>query len=148
MEKEPRIYKFSHKFHRILCYFSLLMIPLLLIVLIYNFNVLGLFICISLSILVVLLCYWYNNLKLILYEDKIILHNFKKHIFLLHEIQTVSLEERGYIKFVYNDKIYLTSGFICIFFGEPNKEKNVELVKLIKKEMKKARDGRINRCLF
>ena len=73
--EDVKTFMFSHKIHRILCYFSLISIPCLFVPLVYSFNVFGLIGVILISILMIFLCYWYNTYKLILYNDKFVLQN-------------------------------------------------------------------------
>ena len=59
MKKE--IIRFHSKISRILSFFMLLVIPVLIIILIYNFNVFAMFGIITISIFIILIVYWINS---------------------------------------------------------------------------------------
>lgn len=131
MKKEFEIFIFNNKFNRVLSYISCLLVPILLIVLIYNFSVFGMVAIILISIIIIGNCYWCHNYKLILYNDKIILQRFKKYVFELDKIESISIEPYGYINILYNNKNHKISGFIDIFSNYPNEDKNIKLLKKI-----------------
>lgn len=139
MNKEFKSYKFQPKINRILSYFCLIMIPLMIIVLIYNFNIYAMLGIIVMSILVIFLFYWCNNSKIEIYDDKIIYYGFKKHIFELKKIKSLSVEKRGFILLEYEGKIYRISGFISFLDQWCDKEKNEALVEEINKKIKKLK---------
>lgn len=144
--EDVKTFLFSHKIHRILCYFSLVSIPCLFVPLVYSFNVFGLIGVILISILMIFLCYWCNTYKLILYNDKFVLQNIRKRTFILSQIQSISLNQQDYLQITYNDKVYLSSGFLpFIWCGSVNHDKNFELLKTLEKAIKKAKTGVVNR---
>ena len=144
--EEAKTYIFSHKVHRILSYFSLICIPCFIVLLVYSFNVFGMIGFIFLSLFIIFCCYWCNVHKLVLYDDKIVLQSIRKRIFMLSKIQSISLNEQYLLKIVYNDKVYLSTGFLpLIWCGSANYEKNSELLKALEKAIKKAKTGEVNR---
>jgi hypothetical protein len=144
MNKKVKIFKFNNKVIRILTYISLLIIPILLMVIINNFNVQGLLFFLLISILLCFICYWCNTYKLVLYEDKFVLHNIFKKTFELDKIKSMSLEVYGSIKIVYNEKIYKIHGFTQFLSGASNEEKNNQMLKEINKNvLKKVRKGNV-----
>ena len=144
--EDVKTFMFSHKIHRIICYFSLISIPCLFVPLVYSFNVFGLIGVILISILTIFLCYWCNTYKLILYNDKFVLQNIRKRTFMLSQIQSISLNQQDYLKITYNDKVYLSSGFLpFIWCGSADHDKNFELLKILEKAIKKAKTGKVNR---
>lgn len=139
MNNEFKSYKFQPKINRILSYFCLIIIPLMIIVLIYNFNVYAMLGIVVMSILVVLLCYWCNNLRIEIFDEKIINYGFKKHIFELKKIKSLSVEKRGFISLEYEGKIYKINGFISFLSKWCDKEKNEALVEEINRKIKKLK---------
>ena len=139
MNNEFKTYKFQPKINRILSCFCLITIPLMIIVLIYNFNIYALLGIIVMSIFVVLLCYWCNNFKIEIYDDKIINYGFKKNIFELEKIKSLSVEKRGFISLEYDGKIHRINGFISFLDQWCDKEKNEVLVEEINKKIKKLK---------
>lgn len=144
--EEVKTYVLSHIVHRILCYFSLIAIPGFIVVLIYSFNVYGMIGIILISIFMIFICYWCNSYKLFLYEDKIVIQSIIKRTFMLSQIQSISLDQQDFLKIVYNDKVYLSTGFLpLIWCGTANYDKNSELLKTLEKAIKKAKKGVVNR---
>ena len=139
MNNEFKTYKFQPKINRVLSYFCLVSIPLMIIVLVYNFNVYALLGIIVLSIFIVLLCYWCNNFKIEIYDDKIINYGFKKYLFELKNIKSLSVEKQGFISLEYDGKIYRINGFISFLSKWCDKEKNEVLVDEINKKIKKLK---------
>ena len=139
MNHEFKTYKFQPKINRVLSYFCLVLIPLMIIVLVYNFNVYALLGIIVLSIFIVLLCYWCNNFKIEIYDDKIINYGFKKYLFELKKIKSLSVEKQGFISLEYDGKIYIINGFISFLHKWCDKEKNEVLVEEINKKIKKLK---------
>lgn len=139
MNNEFKTYKFQPKINRVLSYFCLVSIPLMIIVLVYNFNVYALLGIIVLSIFIVLLCYWCNNFKIEIYDDKIINYGFKKYLFELKNIKSLSVEKQGFISLEYDGKIYRINGFISFLSKWCDKEKNEVLVEEINKKIKKLK---------
>ena len=146
LNEEVKTYVLSHIVHRILCYFSLIAIPGFIVVLIYSFNVYGMIGIILISIFMIFICYWCNSYKLFLYEDKIVIQSIIKRTFMLSQIQSISLDQQDFLKIVYNDKVYLSIGFLpLIWCGTANYDKNSELLKTLEKAIKKAKKGVVNR---
>ena len=147
MSKDCKIFIFCNKINRILSYISLLVIPIFIYLLILRFHTIFLITFLLITFLLVVYCYRCNTFQLKLYEDKIVIREFKKHTFVLIDIQNLIMEDKGQIKIVYEDDVYRFVGFKNIL-GVPNKEKNKELVKLISDNIKKVRYGEINRVAF
>ena len=136
LDSKVKMYKFQPKINRFLGYFTLISIPLMILILIYNFNIYAMFGIIAMSILVVLLCYWCNNSRIEIYDDKIISYVFKKYVFELKKIKSLSVNDHGYILLDYNGKVYLISGFIDFLLQDCNTLKNKELVEEINQKIK------------
>ena len=136
MDSKVKIYKLQPKINRFLSYFSLIGIPLMIIILIYNFNFYALLGIIAMSIFLVVLCYWCNNSRIEIYDDKIISYVFKKRVFELKKIKSLSVNDHGYILLDYNGKVYLISGFIDFLLQGCNTLKNKELVEEINQKIK------------
>ena len=139
MDSKVKIYKYQPKIIRFLGYFTLILIPLMILILIYNFNIYAMFGIITMSIFVVLLCYWCNNSRIEIYDDKIISYVFKKRVFELKKIKSLSVNDHGYILLDYNVKVYRICGFIDFLTQSCNIEKNKALVTEINSKIKKLK---------
>ena len=59
---------------------------------------------------------------------------------MLSQIQSISLDQQDFLKIVYNDKVYLSTGFLpLIWCVTANYDKNSELLKTLEKAIKKAK---------
>lgn len=141
-------YLFCQKSHRIISYLLLILIPLMIAFLIYKFHIILLVLLCIVALNLLLLCYWINIYKLMIADNKIIVYSFKKRCFEMVKIQFVSLESNNNIKFVYDDKVYCIYGFLPVMRLKSRKEKNKELFKIINSEIKKARYGKVDRCVI
>ena len=144
MKKKEKVYKTKNKpitivlSHRIDRVLLLLPIPVLLVFLICNFSVSLSIFSIVVSLILCFLYWWLKNHKIVIYDDKILLHNLKTNVFKINKIQCVSLEEFGYISFLYNDKIYKTAGIIDSIDRLPIEEKNKEIIEIIGRKIMKS----------
>lgn len=129
MKKE--IIRFHSKISRILSFFMLLLIPALIIILIYNFNVFAMFGIITISIFIILIVCWINYRGLIIKENKIIFLEFSKKAFLTKEIESLNIGKIGDIVIIYNGKEFHKAGYIDFLSKFPNEEKNKNLINKI-----------------
>ena len=126
MKKE--IIRFHSKISRILSFFMLLVIPVLIIILIYNFNVFAMFGIITISIFIILIVYWINSRGVIIEDNKIIFLEFFKKAFLAKEIESLNIGKIGDIVIIYNGKEFHKAGYIDFLSKFPNEEKNKDLI--------------------
>ena len=136
MKKE--IIRFHSKISRILSFFMLLLIPALIIILIYNFNVFAMFGIITISIFTILIVYWINYRGVIIEENKIIFLEFSKKEFLIKDIESLNIGKIGAIVIIYNGKEFHKTGYIDFLSKFPNEEKNKDLINKIN-QLKKHR---------
>lgn len=129
MKKE--IIRFHSKISRILSFFMLLLIPALIIILIYNFNVFAMFGIITISIFIILIVCWINYRGLIIEENKIIFLEFSKKEFLIKDIKYLNIGKIGDIVIIYNGKEFHKVGYIDFLSKFPNEEKNKDLINKI-----------------
>ena len=109
------------------------------ITLIYNFNVFAFIFFLFYTIFFCFLTYWMFTMKLVICKEYIFYQNFKKHIFEYNMIESIEVDDRGYISLLYDGKKYLLLGYMCWLTGTPNDDKNKELVEIITKNIKKKK---------
>lgn len=131
--KNKRVYFFP-KFVRILMCFTLIVIPILLYVLIVNFEISGLILIIFMSLIIIYFCYFLNTYGFNIDENEVIYYGFLKHVFEVKNIKSISVTEKGAIELVYNNKKYRIAGYIDFLTETSNPEKNKELVVLLNKK--------------
>lgn len=131
--ENKRVY-FVSKFIRISMYFILLVIPILIYVLIVNFEISGLILIIFMSSIIIYLCYFLNTYGFNINENEVIYYGFLKHVFEVKNIKSISVTEKGTIELVYNNKKYSIGGYIDFLTETSNLEKNKELVVLLNKK--------------
>ena len=136
MKKE--IIRFHSKISRILSFFMLLVIPALIIILIYNFNVFTMFGIIIISLFIIFVVCWINSRGVIIEENKIIFLEFYKKEFLIKDIESLNIGKIGDIIIIYNGKEYHKAGYIDFLSKFPNEEKNKDLINKIN-QLKKHR---------
>ena len=129
MKKE--IIRFHSKISRILSFFMLLVIPALIIILIYNFNVFAMFGIITISIFIILIVYWINSRGVIIEDNKIIFLELFKKVFLTKEIESLNIGKIGDIVIIYNGKEFHKACYIDLLSKLPNEEKNKDLINKI-----------------
>lgn len=129
MKKE--IIRFHSKISRILSFFMLLVIPALIIILIYNFNVFAMLGIITINIFIILIVYWINSRGVIIDENKIIFLEFYKKEFLIKDIESLNIGKIGDIVIIYNGKEFHKVGYIDFLFKFPNEGKNKDLINKI-----------------
>ena len=129
MKKE--IIRFHSKISRILSFFMLLVIPALIIILIYNFNVFAMFGIIAISIFIILIVCWLNYRGVIIEENKIIFLEFSKKDFLTNDIESLNIGKIGDIVIIYNGKEFHKAGYIDFLSKFSNEEKNKDLINKI-----------------
>lgn len=131
--KNKRVYFFP-KFVRILMCFTLIVIPILLYVLIVNFEISGLILIIFMSLIIIYFCYFLNTYGFNIDENEVIYYGFLKHVFEVKNIKSISVTEKGAIELVYNNKKYRIAGYIDFLTETSNPEKNKELVLFLNKK--------------
>ena len=136
-KKEPEIYILSHRVHRTLSQLSLLTIPILAIRLINKFSFEFLIFSIIISGILSFLYWWSHNYKIIMYDDKVIIHNLINRVFEINKIQSLSLKDFGYIGIMYDDRVYIISGFIDWGDFFPIEKKNKEILGIINAKVMK-----------
>lgn len=134
------IIRFHSKISRVLSFLVLLIIPSLIIVLIYNFNIYALIGIIAISTLCILIVTWVNNRGIVIEDDKITFVEFSKKTILIEDIESLNLGKNGCIIISYNGKITHRAGYIDFLSKLPNEEKNEEVIKKIN-DLRKARKG-------
>ena len=135
--KEPITYILSHKVDRVLSKLSLLVIPVLLIVLLNNFSYILLTFTFILSGLIIFICWWYHNYRIVISSEKIVLHNLITKVFEIRKIQQLVFEDFGYISILYNDKTHKITGYIGWWSLLPIAENNQELIEIISRKVVK-----------
>ncbi len=128
MNSKIKAYKFNHIIIRILSYIALVVIPCMIIILIYNFNIFAMLGIVAMSILICFICFWCNRFRIELFDDKVIYYGFRKHVFEYSKIHSLIVEKHGYIQLEYNKKVYRIAGFISPLTGWYSEEKNINLV--------------------
>lgn len=136
MNKE--IIRFHSKISRILSFLMLLVIPALIIILIYNFNVFAMFGIIIISLFIIFVVCWINYRSVIIEENKIIFLEFSKKEFLIKDIKSLNIGKIGDIIIIYNGKEFHKTGYIDFLSKLPNGEKNKYLINKIN-QLKKHR---------
>ena len=131
--KNKRVYFFP-KFVRILMCFTLIVIPILLYVLIVNFEISGLILIIFMSLIIIYFCYFLNTYGFNINENEVIYYGFLIHVFEVKNIKSISVTEKGAIELVYNNKKYRIAGYIDFLTETSNPEKNKELVLFLNKK--------------
>ena len=134
------IIRFYSKISRVLSFLVLLIIPSLIIVLIYNFNIYALIGIIAISTLCILIVTWVNNRGIVIEDDKITFVEFSKKTILIEDIESLNLGKNGCIIISYNGKITHRAGYIDFLSKLSNEEKNEEVIKKIN-DFIKARKG-------
>ncbi len=139
IDKKIKSYKFQPMIHRICGYFSLILIPCMIVILIYNYGFCALLGVIGISIIVLLFCWLVNRFRIEIYDDKIINYGFKKSVFDISKISSLTVEKRGFIQLEYENKLYKFAGFISFLSRWPDEEKNKDLVIKINKIIKELK---------
>ena len=133
--------RFHSKISRVLSFLVLLIIPSLIIVSIYNFNIYALIGIIAISTLCILIVTWVNNRGIVIEDDKITFVEFSKKTILIEDIESLNLGKKGCIIISYNGKIIHRARYNYFLSKLPNEEKNEEVIKKIN-DLRKARKGK------